>query len=416
MSWYFYRLVDSRGVARSGTRQFADDDRLLARDRLEDEFDGLVLLLTPMPAWAVSWGQSIMGLFALTLPEKEVAAMLRDLAVMSGAGVPIVDAVTVLAEDAGIGNKAFIKVADRILSDLRAGATLSQAFDRQPAIFSEPVRNLARIGDETGAMDRMLQEAADHLDRLVQLKQGSRQALIYPAFVFAAIFAAAAFWLYYVIPNLALLFKQFHAKLPPLTVAVIDASGWLGRNIGWVLGAAVALLVVGVVGWSASASFRTWAFRAFHALPVARTLSTASGLAFIAEYLALMLRAGIDVVHSLGVLERSTHDLYYRERLMLVRQYVERGERLSSAMRRVGGFPALVVRVIGVGEESGTLDRQLQHLAADFRRRLERVVASLAEIIKPVIVLVAGALLILFVAALVLPVYDLIGQAMTIRR
>ena len=416
MSWYFYRLVDGQGIARSGTRQFADADHVLARDRLEAEFDGLVLSLTQVPTWAVAWGQSVMGLFALKLPEKEVAAMLRDLAVMSGAGVPIVDAVTVLSEDAGAGNKAFIKVADRILSDLRAGATLSQAFDRQPSVFSEPVRNLARIGDETGAMDRMLQEAADHLDRLVQLKQGSRQALIYPAFVFAAIFAAAAFWLYYVIPNLALLFKQFHAKLPPLTVAVIDASGWLGRNIGWVLGAVVVVLVAGVVGWSASASFRTWAFRASHALPVARTLSTASGLAFISEYLALMLRAGIDVVHSLGVLERSTHDLYYRERLVLVRQYVERGERLSSAMRRVGGFPALVVRVIGVGEESGTLDRQLQHLAVDFRRRLERVVASLAEIIKPVIVLLAGALLILFVAALVLPVYDLIGQAMTIRR
>lgn len=109
-------------------------------------------------------------------------------------------------------------------------------------------------------------------------------------------------------------------------------------------------------------------------------------------------------------------NLYYRDRMSLAKLYVERGDRLSSSMRRVGGFPPLMLRMIAVGEESGSLDRQLSHLASEYRSRLSRVVATLSEIIKPVIVLIAGALLLLFVIALVLPVYDLIGQAMAIRR
>jgi general secretion pathway protein F/type IV pilus assembly protein PilC len=165
-----------------------------------------------------------------------------------------------------------------------------------------------------------------------------------------------------------------------------------------------------------------WAYRYFprfrrgihelvHQLPIARTLATSSGMAFISEHLALLVRAGLDFMTSLDVLARATTDHYYRERLLKVRDGVARGEGVGASMRRVGGFPAMAVRMIAVGEESGSLDKQLDRLAQEYRKRLDVVVQTLSEIIKPALILLAGGLFIFMIVALLLPIYDLVRQS-----
>jgi general secretion pathway protein F/type IV pilus assembly protein PilC len=415
MSWYFFRVLDMNGKVHSGVRHVTPVPGTSVRALLEARFNGTVLVLRALPTWLMKVAAPVLRLGRPKVHPQALAAMLRDLAVMCQAGVPVMDAVRTIAEDEWTGGKGCAEVARRVLEDLKGGSPLSESFARQPDIFPETVRNLIAIGDESGTMDHMLMESAQHVERLNALKADTRQALIYPAFVFAAILGAAAFWLYYVIPNLASLFKQLNAKLPALTVAVIDFADWLGTHLLTLFVGLMAVILGLVTLWRSSMKFKRWVYRALHVLPVSRTLVTASGLAFLAEYLALMVSAGVDIVRSLTVLEHAMANLYYRDRMSLAKLYVERGDRLSSSMKRVGGFPPLMLRMISVGEESGSLDRQLTHLASEYRSRLSRVVATLSEIIKPVIVLIAGALLLLFVVALVLPVYDLIGQAMAVR-
>lgn len=415
MSWYFFRVLDMGGKVHSGIRQVAPVPGTSVRAMLEARFNGTVLVLRALPSWLMAVAAPVLSLGRPKVHPQALAAMLRDLAVMSQAGVPVMDAVRTIAEDEWTGGRACAEVARRVLEDLKGGSALSEAFARQPDVFPETVRNLLAIGDESGTMDHMLMESAQHVERLNALKADTRQALIYPAFVFAAILGAAAFWLYYVIPNLASLFKQLNAKLPAITIAVIGFADWMSSHLLMISIGLVALAFSLVAFWRGSLKFRRRVYRLLHVLPVARTLVTAAGLAFLAEYLALMISAGVDIVRSLTVLERAMSDLHYRDRMSLAKLYVERGDRLSASMRRVGGFPPLMLRMIAVGEESGSLDRQLTHLASEYRSRLSRVVATLSEIIKPVIVLIAGALLLLFVVALVLPVYDLIGQAMAVR-
>ncbi|WP_304306209.1 type II secretion system F family protein [Pseudacidovorax intermedius] len=417
MTWYFYRVVDATGAVRSAARAFDHADPQSVREVLEQEYeDGAVLSVRQIPALLVQSARSAGALFGRKLKDQDLVVLLRDLAVLAKAGVPIIDAVRTLADDAESVGPACAAVAAKMLADLRAGATLGEAFDRQPSVFPEPVRNLIRLGDATGAMDRMLQEAADHVERLATLKADSKQALIYPAFVFTAIFGAAGFWLYYVVPNLASLFKQFSVKLPALTVAVIGTSEWVSVHGLAVLLGLVAAVAAVMFAWYTSYRFRLQVYRLLHVLPVSKRLMSASGMAFFAEYFALLLRAGVDIVRSLTVMQSITGDLYYREKLMIVRMYVERGESVSAAMRRIGGFPPLMLRVIAVGEDSGTIDDQLHYLAGEYRTRLTRVVSTLSEILKPVVIFIAGGLMAVFVVALVLPVYDLIGQAMAVRR
>jgi general secretion pathway protein F/type IV pilus assembly protein PilC len=134
-------------------------------------------------------------------------------------------------------------------------------------------------------------------------------------------------------------------------------------------------------------------------------------MAHLTEHLAILVRAGLDFVSALDVLARSTQDRYYQRRLIQVRELVSRGEGIASSMRRTGGFPAMAVRMVAVGEESGSLDVQLTHLAGEYRKRLEILVKSLAEIIKPAVILLAGALFLFLIVALLLPVYDLVQQS-----
>lgn len=116
---------------------------------------------------------------------------------------------------------------------------------------------------------------------------------------------------------------------------------------------------------------------------------------------------------SLEVLANATTDQYYRQRLLRVRDAVARGEGIGVSMRRVGGFPAMAVRMISVGEESGSLNKQLDRLAAEYRKRLDVVVTSLGEIIKPALILIAGGFFIFLIVALLLPIYDLVRQSVS---
>lgn len=413
MNVYYYRLLLSSGRVRSGIAQLAVEHDASARMWLEKNFDAVVLTLHRFPGWLAETQRSISHLIKPSIRPVELSGMLRDLAVMTSSGIPILEALRAVANEVGSHASNPAKLARRLLEELDAGASLTDAFSRYPDAFPETVRNLVMIGDETGTMDRMLMEAADHIERISRMTADTRQALIYPAFVFSAIFAAGGFWIYYVIPNLADLFKQMNAKLPPLTVAVMAGSEWLIAHIAWILlGMAFAAFVFWVT-WRYSRAFRRAIHYTLHKLPIARTIMYSSGLAFFTEYMSLLIRAGVDMVSSLQVMERAMRDEYYRDRIIAIRQVLERGDRVSSAMRQVGGFPSMMVRMIGVGEETGTLDSQFARLSAEYSLRLQRLITNLSEVIKPVVVLLAGGMFVFLIVALLLPVYDLVQQAIT---
>ena len=414
MNVYYYRLLLSSGKVKSGVTQLAVERDASARMWLEKNFDAVVLSLHRLPGWLAE-GQRIMTrLFKPTIRPIELAGMLRDLAVMTSSGIPVMEALRAVANEVGGGaasNPA--RLARRLLEELDAGATMSVAFNRYPDAFPETVRNLVLIGDETGSMDRMLMESADHVERVSKMTADTKQALIYPLFVFSAILGAGGFWIYYVVPNLADLFKQMNAQLPPLTVAVMKASDWVIAHIGMI---AVGVVLAGFalwVTWRYSRGFRRATHYLLHKLPIAKTIMVSSGLAFFTEYMSLLVRAGVDMVSSLQVMEKAMANEYYRDRIIAIRQVLERGDRLSSAMRQVGGFPSMMVRMVGVGEETGTLDDQFARLSGEYSLRLQRLIASLSEVMKPVIVLFGGGMFVFLIVALLLPVYDLVQKAIS---
>ncbi len=412
MNTYYYRLLTDEGDIRSGFTRLAFEKDYSARLWLERRYQGVVLVLRRMPTWMSNMPGIGSGMLKGSVRADDISAFLRDLGIMLQSGVPMLDALRSIAEESEYaGETRAGQIAATLLGDLEAGASVSDAFARHPDIFPESVRNLVIIGDETGAMEKMLIEGAEHIARLSSMGRDVRRAMIYPAFVFSAIIAAAAFWVVYVIPNLSALFAQMHAELPVITKAVLMVSDVFSKH-AFTAGAITILLIVAIwLGVRLSGGFRLWMHRLAHRAPISRVIVRSSGMAFITEHMALLITAGLDLVRSLRILERSISDELYRQKIRQVRGVVERGERLAAAMRQVKGFPPMAVRMISVGEETGSLDDQLRHLAHEYRQRLDHVIASLSEIIKPAVILLAGLLFLLLVVALLLPVYDLVKQS-----
>jgi type II secretory pathway component PulF len=413
MNTYFYRVLLANGRTKYGMLRLMVERDLSAKIWLERHFESVVLQLYRLPNWVAGIFSATGSTFGQKLAPIELSGLLRDLAVMTKAGVPIIESLKAIAEESDKSQKRIASTARLLISALDAGAPISEAFNRHPNIFPESVRNLMAIGEESGTVDQMLLEAAEHIERMTSLGRNMRQALIYPAFVFATMFGAALFWIYYVIPNLAGLFLQMRVKLPAITRGVLEVSKWMEGNANTSLFVILGVIVGIWLLIKLNRGARSFSFSLAHRLPILRTLVTASGMAFITEHLAILIASGVDIMRSLGVLERALSDEYYRERIKKTRLAVERGELLAAAMRQVGGFPPMALRMIAVGEETGSLDKQLKQLAIEYRQRLAHLIASLSEIIKPLIILLAGLFFILLIVALLLPIYDLVRQAST---
>lgn len=407
---YYYRVLLPHGKVESGFLRMLVERDHSVQLRLEAQTDGTVLNLVRMPKWVTALNDFRLKLFRRSLHSQDLAGFLRDMGIMLDAGVPMIEALTTLIEDES-GDTGVADIARRVHTDLGSGMRLPQSFARHPDVFPETVRNLAEIGDQSGSLPKMLLESAAHTERLIDIRRDIRTALIYPVLVFATIIGVGFFWLYYVVPNMAQLFKQLQAKLPPLTQWLIAVSDALVQYL-LLFGLVLVLIVLAMVWiYKSIPRFKAWCHEMLHKLPIFKTLTTSSGMAFVTEHLALLVRAGLDFMTSLEVLANATSDQYYRQRLLRVREGVARGEGIGASMRRVGGFPAMAVRMISVGEESGSLDKQLDRLAAEYRKRLDVVVSTLSEIIKPALILIAGALFIFLIVALLLPIYDLVRQS-----
>lgn len=409
---YYYRLLlPHGGIAGGLIRQSVEFDHSV-RLRLEQETEGTVLTLLRVPSWISTLAELAHDASRRSLKVDDLAGFLRDMGVMLQAGVPVVEALRTLVEEGqAAGNSAISQLANRMADDLTSGMTVAESFMRHANVFPEVVCNLVAIGDKTGTLDLMLVEAALHVSRMLNIKRDIRTALIYPAFVFLSIFGVAGFWIFYVVPSMAQMFKQLNAKLPPLTLALLSFSNAVVNHSILISLLLLLLMAVGMLVRSNIPGVRRAVHEILHRLPVTRVLMTSSGMAHLTEHLAILQRAGLDFVLCLDILTRATKNLYYRHRLQSVRACIERGDGIANSMRRVGGFPAMAVRMIAIGEQTGSLQVQLTHLAKEYRRRLEVMVKSLSEIIKPIVILVAGALFIFLIVALLLPIYDLIQQS-----
>ncbi|HID98147.1 MAG TPA: type II secretion system F family protein [Thermodesulfobacteriaceae bacterium] len=337
-----------------------------------------------------------------------LAELLRNIALLIRGGVPVRQA---LEDMAGTHGDASVKaVIERITRRLDDGHLLSKAMEQESSFFPRITITLAGIGEETGNIDKSLNDAAEHLERIDEIISRTRRALIYPLFVLAAITGAMVFWMIYVLPQLLELFSNMGLHELPLATRILIGSQHI-FSIWWPVLPIIILAATVFYVLSKKNSRVKYAWDLMMTrMPVLGSVIKASQLAFFFEYLSVLTGAGINIVRSLELMEQSVTHQLLKKGVLRIQSDVMSGESISGAFARVDFFEPFVLRMLTVGEQTGNMPEQLSIVADHYMAVVNKMVENLSKTMEPVIMSVAGVLFAIIVMGLLAPIYDLMGN------
>ncbi len=347
------------------------------------------------------------GLRPRTVPASSLAIATRQLAVLLGAGVPLVQSLDLLGREER--DPLLAETLRGVRDDVENGASLAAALGAHPRIFDELYVGMAMAGEAGGVLHTMLDRLADCTETSVALRGRVRAAMMYPAAVILIAGAVVGVILWTVIPTFAALFEGLGAVLPLPTRAVIAASESLP------LAAPVALLAAAGGTWIGRRWYATPRGRraidaAWLRLPVIGPLLRKLAIARFCRTLATLLGAGVTVLDGLGITAGTAGNAVVADALLSARDAIERGASVAAPLGATGIFPPMVTQMVGVGETTGALDTLLSKVADFYEAEVDRAVAGLTSLLEPVLMAVLGVIVGGIVVAMYLPVFDLISR------
>jgi type IV pilus assembly protein PilC len=336
---------------------------------------------------------------------EDIAIFARQLATMLTAGIPMVQAFEII----GVGHDkpAMQKLVLSIKSDIETGNALNQALAKHPLYFDDLFVNLVEAGEHAGALETVLEKVATYKEKTEALKKKIKKALFYPAAVLAVAVIVTVILLLFVIPQFESLFKGFGADLPAFTAMVIAMSRWMQEN-GWLL-----LIIVGGAAFTfgyfykRSRPMRQFIDRMSLQIPVIGPILKKAAIARFARTLATMFGAGVPLVEAMKSVSGATGNIVYQDAVLRMRDEISTGMRMQRAMENTGLFPNMVVQMIAVGEESGSLDDMASKVADFYEADVDAAVDGLSSLLEPLIMVILGVLVGGLVIAMYLPIFKL---------
>lgn len=328
----------------------------------------------------------------------------RQLAAFLRAGIPILDAISELSE--GSDSRAVSRVLDEIARDLRAGGTLTEAFDRHPKDFPTYYRGILKSAELTGQLDVVLDQLAVYLERDLEAGRKLKSAMVYPAIVAIMSIGTVAVLTLVVLPKFQKFFASLDAQLPAPTRLLLSISAFV-QQWWWVfavLGLLAALVYVVAVRLPAGRLLRD---RTLLRLPAIGETIRASAIERFTRILASMVGAGIPLPEAMQVATKSLNNLAFEIPLERARQQMLDGAGLAAPIAATKLFPGMAIQMIRVGEDTGTLDRQLEVAAAFYARELDYKVKKLATLVEPAVIVVMGGVVGFVAIALVSAMYGI---------
>lgn len=343
--------------------------------------------------------------FGKRVAKKDITLLTRQLATILEAGIPLLQALGIVAESHG--NAAVVRLVQAIQADIETGTGLAPALAAFPTHFDALYLGLVAAGEQTGLLDTLLARLADYRERDAALKSRLRTVLIYPMAIIVTAILVTVVIMIWVVPAFRTVFASFGAELPAATLAVIALSDWLVRY--W-LAAALAGMVGAILCfhyWKRSITMQRMVDRLLLTLPLFGPLLRHACTARWARTLATMFAAGLPLASSLESIGRTAGNSVFLEASRAIRADLESGSSLARAIGNSRRFPPMVAQMAAIGEESGTLDRMLGKTADFYEARVNQSVATLSALVEPCIMLVLGSLVGALVIALYLPIFQL---------
>jgi type IV pilus assembly protein PilC len=335
----------------------------------------------------------------------DISVFARQLATMLAAGIPMVQAFEIVST--GNDKPAMQKLILDIKSDVEGGTSLHESLAKHPLQFDDLFVNLVQAGEQAGALESLLDKVATYKEKTEALKKKVKKALFYPAAVLTVAVVVTVILLIFVIPQFESLFKGFGADLPAFTQWVIDLSRFVQAK-----GIFIAMVAAGAIYAFAyfhkrSRKMRQALDRMALKFPIIGPILNKSAIARYARTLSTMFSAGVPLVEALESVAGATGNIVYEDAVMKMRDEVATGQRLQRAMESTGLFPNMVISMIAVGEESGSLDEMSGKVASFYEAEVDNAVDSMSSLLEPLIMAILGVLVGGLVVAMYLPIFKL---------
>jgi type IV pilus assembly protein PilC len=340
-----------------------------------------------------------------TITPGDIAIFMRQLATMLAAGIPLVQSFEIVGT--GHENAAMQKLILAVKSDVEGGTALAEALAKHPLYFDDLVINLVEAGEQAGALETLLDKIATYKEKTEALKKKIKKALTYPAAVLVVAFVVTTILLIFVIPAFEDLFKGFGADLPTFTRMVIDLSVFV-RESGWFIAILMAAAITTFFYFhKRSRKLRHYLDRMMLKVPIIGPILQKAAIARYARTLSTMFAAGVPLVEALQSVAGATGNIVYEIGVLKMRDEVATGQRLQQAMENTDLFPNMVIQMIAVGEESGSLDQMSSKVADFYEEDVDNAVDNLSSLLEPMIMAILGVLVGGLVVAMYLPIFKM---------
>ncbi len=335
----------------------------------------------------------------------DIAIFARQLATMLEAGVPLVQSFDIIGK--GHSNAAMSEMLLGIKSDIEGGDTLAQALAKRNLYFDDLFCNLVNAGEQAGVLETLLDKIASYKEKTESIRKKVKKALTYPVAVLVVAFIVTAILLIFVVPVFQDLFKSFGADLPAFTKFVIGLSEWVQEWWWAVVG------VIGICGYTfgyfkkRSRAFNHFLDRTLLKIPVVGMILEKSAIARFARTLGTMSAAGVPLVEALVSVAGACGNILFYDGVMKMRDDVSTGQQLQFSMLQTGLFPNMVIQMVAIGEESGSIDGMLDKVADFYEEEVDNLVDNLSSLMEPLIMAVLGVLVGGLIIAMYLPIFKL---------
>ncbi len=338
---------------------------------------------------------------------KDIAIFSRQMATMMSSGVPLVQSFEIIGR--GNDNPGMQELIMQIKADVEGGNSLADSLAKHPLYFDSLYCNLVYAGEQAGILETLLHKIALYKEKIEAIKGKIKKAMFYPTAVIVAAFIVTAILLIFVVPQFESLFQNFGADLPALTRLVIDASKFF-QEYWWLVFGGIGLAVYSFIQLKKrSKGFNVFLDKTMLKVPVVGEILRKATIARYARTLSTMFAAGVPLVEALQTVSGACGNVVFGSAVLKMRDDVATGTSLQLAMKQTNLFPHMVVQMVAIGEESGSLDAMLAKVADFYEEEVDNAVDGLSSLLEPIIMAVLGVLIGGLVIAMYLPIFKM-GQ------
>jgi type IV pilus assembly protein PilC len=346
--------------------------------------------------------------FGERVSAKDRIIFTRQLSTLINAGLPLTQSLRTVTEQ--VQNKALAAILHEVVAAVEGGSALSAAFGKYPKVFSDIYVSLVAAGEASGSLDKALERIANQQEKDAAILSKIRGALIYPIIVIAVIVLVLIFMLTTVLPQVGSLYHDLHKQLPLLTRVLLGISGFI-QHFWYIVAVAVGGLTLFIRNWSHTDSGRSVLDRFKLNAPIFGKIFRKVYMARFSRTLGTMLQSGIPMLEAIRIVSSAIDNVHVEAVLEKAMQGVKGGKALSSTLEgHEDTFIKLVPQMIKIGEQSGAIDSMLDRVATYYENEVDEEVKNISTTIEPVLMIFLGVTVGGVIAAILLPVYSLVGS------